>query len=204
MTSNEFNLEFDIAWNNIMSNQAPGLTLKEKSIFLTQAQELIVRELYSAFEHNEEIRRELECLVEEYTTKNINNNKIPISSLDYELWYIIYETAKIKPYSTDVCKDVEKEVIVKPVTHDVLWEVKRNPFKGPNGNRVLRLLDGGYIELIGENIISYTVRYIRKPNDIDITDVDNDNPCELPEMLHRRIIDTAVNISRQTWLTQKK
>ena len=40
----EFSSEFDILYNNIMSNTAPGLDEYEKSVFLTQAQEqLIVR-----------------------------------------------------------------------------------------------------------------------------------------------------------------
>ena len=38
MTTQEFSNEFDILYNNIMSNSAPGLNEYEKSIFLTQAQ----------------------------------------------------------------------------------------------------------------------------------------------------------------------
>ena len=37
MTTQEFSLEFDILYNNITSNQAPGLTEYEKSVFLTKA-----------------------------------------------------------------------------------------------------------------------------------------------------------------------
>ena len=36
MTLQEFDLEFDALYNNISSNQAPGLNSYEKSIFLTQ------------------------------------------------------------------------------------------------------------------------------------------------------------------------
>ena len=43
MTTQEFSLEFDLLYNNISSNQAPGLTEYEKSTFLTQAQEEIVK-----------------------------------------------------------------------------------------------------------------------------------------------------------------
>lgn len=44
MTTQEFSNEFDVLYNNIMSNQAPGLDEYEKSIFLTKAQEELVRD----------------------------------------------------------------------------------------------------------------------------------------------------------------
>ena len=45
MNLKELELEFDILINNISSNQAPGFTPLEKSIFLTEAQELYTPEL---------------------------------------------------------------------------------------------------------------------------------------------------------------
>ncbi len=35
--NNEFSSEFDVLYNNITSNQAPGLDDYEKSVFLTKA-----------------------------------------------------------------------------------------------------------------------------------------------------------------------
>lgn len=43
MTTQEFSNEFDILYNNVMSNQAPGLDEYEKSIFLTMAQKELIR-----------------------------------------------------------------------------------------------------------------------------------------------------------------
>lgn len=42
MKTEEFSNEFDVLYNNIMSNAAPGLNEYEKSVFLTKAQEEIV------------------------------------------------------------------------------------------------------------------------------------------------------------------
>ena len=42
MTNSEFSNEFDVLYQNIASNQAPGLDAYEKSVFLTMAQEQIV------------------------------------------------------------------------------------------------------------------------------------------------------------------
>ena len=68
MTTQEFSPEFDLLYNNISSNQAPGLTEYEKSIFLTQAQEEIAIGLYEgkygeSFEGTEEMRTYLNPLI---------------------------------------------------------------------------------------------------------------------------------------------
>lgn len=47
MTISEFSDQFDILYNNIASNQAPGLDEYEKSIFLTKAQEEIVNAYFN-------------------------------------------------------------------------------------------------------------------------------------------------------------
>ena len=47
MTTQEFSNEFEVLYNNIMSNQAPGLDEYEKSIFLTKAQEELVRDYFN-------------------------------------------------------------------------------------------------------------------------------------------------------------
>ena len=41
-TCEEWSLEFDLLYNNIASDKAPGLNEYEKSVFLTRAQETIV------------------------------------------------------------------------------------------------------------------------------------------------------------------
>lgn len=47
MTNQEFSNEFDILYNNIMSNQAPGLNEYEKSVFLTKAQDEIIKNYFN-------------------------------------------------------------------------------------------------------------------------------------------------------------
>lgn len=48
MTVTEMSNEFDILYNNIMSNQAPGLDEYEKSVFLTKAQSELILEYFNA------------------------------------------------------------------------------------------------------------------------------------------------------------
>ena len=47
MTPKEFSNEFDLLYNNISSNAAPGLNEYEKSLFLTQAQEDFIIGVYT-------------------------------------------------------------------------------------------------------------------------------------------------------------
>lgn len=47
MTLQEFNTNFDLLYNNIASNQAPGLDEYEKSVFLTKAQLELVKNYFN-------------------------------------------------------------------------------------------------------------------------------------------------------------
>lgn len=47
MTNQEFSDQFDVLYNNITSNQAPGLDEYEKSVFLTKAQDEIVKSYFN-------------------------------------------------------------------------------------------------------------------------------------------------------------
>lgn len=47
MNVQEFSTEFDVLYNNITSNQAPGLNEYEKSVFLTKAQSQLINEYFN-------------------------------------------------------------------------------------------------------------------------------------------------------------
>lgn len=129
-------------------------------------------------------------------------NKSFIFKLPENLMFVTYESATI------VNKDI-KEAIVYPVSQDELSKIINNPFRGPSKNRILRLdNNSNTAELISnEIIIDYTIRYIRKPNPIILTDLEDDlsingiseeSECELDSSLHRTILDRAVALALQT------
>lgn len=213
MTNPEFSIEFDILYNNISSNKAPGLNEYEKSVFLTKAQEQIVTELYSgrnttynSFEETEEQRRYLHSLIttsslEESTEiDDIITSNSSIYKLPENIMFITYETAILTG---------NKEVTVYPVSQDELSKIIKNPFRGPSNNRVLRLdLGNNSIEVISNyDITKYLIRYIRKPNPIILVDLEDElsingvteeSECELDSSLHRTILDRAVALALQT------
>ena len=182
----EFSREFDILYNNITSNQAPALNSYEKSVFLTEAQEGLVLELYrggngGSFERTEEFTSYLTKLTS--TAKLYGQeSEVPITSkffcydflLPQGLWFIVYESATVIS-GYHACDVVTSEVSVVPITHDTLDKTLKNPYKQPNRRRVLRLSreDNQRIsELISAlEIDSYLVRYLRKPKPIILEDL---------------------------------
>ena len=60
MTLQEFSLEFDILYNNIKSQSAPGLDEYEKSVLLTDAQESLVLDIYEGRNDKKESFEETE------------------------------------------------------------------------------------------------------------------------------------------------
>jgi hypothetical protein len=119
--------------------------------------------------------------------------------LPNDVLFITYESARVN----------SKEVDVHPVSQDELSKILKNPFRGPSNNRVLRLdIGDNIVELISVNdISSYKIRYIRKPNPIILTDLEDDlsingqfeeSECELDSSLHRTILDRAVALALQT------
>lgn len=217
MTPQEFSNEFDILYNNVMSNQAPGLDEYEKSVFLTTAQEDLLLELYNgknplgdSFEKTEEIRRYLSDLVKTYTTTDKVEKDTGLSkhsvffTLPEDLWFITYESVSLEDAKLK-CLD-NSDVLVVPVTQDDYHRIKGNPFRKAKDNRVLRLdLDSNLVELISEyNISKYFIRYLSKPTPIILIDlpdgltinnISNETNCKLNPLLHRFIVKRAVELA---------
>lgn len=220
MTTKEFSEEFDTlvsSYSAMYSGMSEDLLMfdeYEKSVFLTRAQEDLVKSLYSgdatlnSFEKTEEVRRYLSTLVHQYTTskkidttdvidKNSTVFKLPTEP---ELWYIVYEGCHIEDSNT--CIDGTTLHVV-PTAHDDFYKTNNNPFRGSNERRVLRIDKGGdEVELVSKyNIKDYTIRYVAKPSPIVLTNLDNINvegiseetDCKLPSSLHGIILTTAVN-----------
>ena len=229
MTRQEFSDEFDVLLNSYahtiqFGDQASYADVNideyEKSVFLTHAQEAIVKELYlgsytgDSFESSEKLRRELQSIVQqkEYTSSETVSQSLEdkkythtVYSLPEELMYIVFE--QVSWESSDKC--ISSLIAdVYPTTHDAYLRIRKNPFKGPNNRRVLRLDKGNnQVELISTGVIGkYTIRYIKQPKPIILTDLSDsnvnienltytDSACELPESLHKTILDRAVRMA---------
>lgn len=222
MTCEEFSLEFDLLYNNIMSNKAPGLSGYEKSLFLTQAQESIVLDIYSgkygdSFERTEETTSYLNQLLKqrtynsgEFTEGNKLDTRSVFVTLPEDIWFKTGETATIIDDSYKCQVDGLREVMVFPVTQDTLVRTKRSPFRGPNERRILRLDSGkNQVELISNyEIFTYTVRYLSRPEPIILKELpqgltiggkSSPQTCLLNTAIHKAILSKAVLIAKSSW-----
>ena len=196
----------------------------EKSLFLTKAQEELVVSLYNGrnsslqgFEETEELRRYLSNLVEEAELSPIetsdgkplgmeSNSKF--FTLPEDLWFITYESVLLG--SDKQCENHTTQDVY-PVTQDEYHKIRKNPFRGANFRRALRLdLSDGNIEIISKyQVTEYYVRYVRKikpiiledlPNGLTISGLSKATDSEVHESLHQRLLEMAVQMAMQSKL----
>lgn len=225
MTLEEFSNEFDVLLQSYSNLNMPlKFDEYEKSVFLTQAQNDLVKEFYTginaqrkSFEETEEIRSYLSELVMTssmlLTESSIKKNGFYIYRIKdigtYPIgesgWFILYEEA----WCSEEDKCLSKKVLqVVPVTHDNIYRLLQDPFKGPNNRRVLKVTkykEG--IELYSKYKLNlYNITYLMKPTPIILIDlpieqnlrIENNyekSECKLNSSLHRDILDRAVKLA---------
>ena len=230
MNLNEFSNQFDILASSYrrfrgFDEREPLDTIEfneyEKSIYLTKAQEELVESLYTgrnsslqSFEETEELRRYLSNLVIEAELSPLTSSsgkplgidsKSKFFTLPPELWFITYESVSLEKGKCDSHTTMQ----VVPVTQDEYHRVRKNPFRGANDRRALRLdLSENNVEIVCKYpIATYYIRYIKKLNPIVLEDLPNGitingrnkaTDCEIHEGLHQRILELAVQMALQS------
>ena len=222
MTLQELSVEFDILYNNISSNQAPGLSEYEKSVFLTQAMEAVILDLYKgtggdSFESTEELTRYLNTLVKtkSISVKKETNNPIftdktyvadlaelNTSNDHTDLWFIVYQSATVS----------SKNTLVTPTTLDKVYKEMQNPFKKPNKDRILVLFQENNAYLLSDEVVTeYYVKYLSRPYPIILDNIGGlkINGCSydpnqtfdnmVPEVMHRSILLRAIQLAQMVW-----
>lgn len=223
MTLAEFKSEFETNYDYLSGSSAPPIDDYEISLFLTQAQEILVKEYYNpqsnryleGFDTSEKRRRNLSNLIEpgyngnpqQFTLEQMSESS-RFFSLEDDLMFIIYEKAKLK--SEDVCFN-NNLVDVMPITYDDYSYLKDNPFKKPDETSAWRLdykviNDKRHVEIItaeNTNAYEYHYKYLRYPNAIIISNLNTEtinnisgpSNCELPNDFHREIVSKAVELA---------
>lgn len=234
MTTKEFSDAFDTLLNGYStqmnfgdSASMGGMVLDEyeKSLFLTQAQEQIIVELYtgrndktSSFEKTEELRSNLKGLIRTATLTKSDEDFIGISKyskffiLPDDVLFITYEAATLSDESAG-CKN-GTAISVIPVTQDEFDRVMNNPFRQASKRRALRLDNGlNVAEIVTKyDIKDYTIRYLSKPtpivlanlDEVSIDGVDTITECKLDSAMHRYILERAVALAIASRSIQNK
>lgn len=229
MNNEEFSNEFDLLVSSYrrfrdFDDKEPRDTIEfdeyEKSEYLTKAQEEVVLSLYNgrnslgeSFEQTEELRRYLaDLVVEAELSPTVTSNGKPLGvdssskffTLPEDVWFITYEAVDVTG------KDCDAGALdVYPVTQDEYHRIKKNPFRGANDRRALRLdLSEGIVEIVSKyTVTNYYLRYLRKlnpiilenlPNGISIGGKHTATECELNDSLHQKILELAVMMALQS------
>lgn len=212
MTNPEFNIQFDVLYDNISSNLAPGLNKYHKSVFLTRAQEELIKQYYSGrnllqsgFDGSENVKRALDELVKPYkaTTTVSSTNGISSDSKFFEIpentYFIVFEQITLS--DSDSCINGQV-VTVRPTTYDEYNLSKKNPFRKPDKKKAWRLdvskqSNKKVVEILSPyNISEYYCRYIEKPDPIVLTDFESD-----PELTGLSLTIDGINTNTECKLS---
>lgn len=193
--------EFQIAFGTELRQHDDRLEIPSDDIFywLNKAQKELVRSMFTgmnpkreSFEESEEVIDALRILLEDGTTPKttvqpttILNNSVKETKYQLPgnyLWMVAFYV-----------KDTSNNYITcKHVLSDKLYATVLDPFKRPKRDLALysiRKEDISVYHLTSTIVDTAYITYIRVP--VDITRKDG---CELPEFLHYRIVELAVNL----------
>lgn len=233
MTTQEFSSEFDILYNNIMSNQAPGLDEYEKSVFLTKAQDEIVKNYFNpkgnkyqeGFDNSEKRQIDFSTLIKVAKPAIYSNNaylkfddRSQLFQMPNDILFVLNETA------LNIVNGVSKLITIIPLNFDEYSRIMSKPYKQPLKNQGWRLIQSSgttsfITEIIvkeGSSIEDYKVRYVRRPKPIILTDLNdaytgvsingltNITECELDPILHPEILQRAVELARVAYTGDMK
>lgn len=165
MTAVEFSNQFDLLFNNITSNQAPGLNEYEKSVFLTKAQDEIVKNYFEADSQGNTVKKGFDdtvirqmdfsdLIMSKSFTEAQSSDKSYLEP-DVDPRALVYKISKsdgvyiIINESLNLMAHQEGRSIVKgirqviPVKYTEYMRLMSKPFKEPLKNTAWRIISKG-------------------------------------------------------------
>lgn len=202
MTAIEMSNEFDLLYNNVASNQAPGLTEYEKSVFLTKAQIQLLNSYFNPkgnkFQEgfDDSAKRQIDfsnivkVLKQPTAITNTNNTiatfdgRSSLFNFPVNVLFVLNEQVETDAYSSH---DVTKLNVV-PINYEAYSVLMQKPYKYPMKRQAWRLMvspaaaQSGdtvdkhtIVELIAPgNLTNYVVRYVKRPNPIVLIDLNDE------------------------------
>lgn len=228
MTATEFSNEFDVLYNNISSNQAPGLNEYEKSVFLTKAQSEILKNYFNpkgnkyelGFDENAKRQIDFSSLITVTTGELVEDDEITLLHNKGKL----FETPNdilfiINEFVRDTTVNSNKQFTIIPINYEEFSRLMSKPYKLPLKNQGWRILQTNsylYSEIVLPEVLSspsYIIRYVRKPKPIVLADFSSEEisiegvskpegteVCELDPILHPEILQRAVELAKAAYL----
>lgn len=165
MTVTEFSNQFDLLFNNITSNQAPGLNEYEKSVFLTKAQDEVVKNYFEVDSQGNTVKKGFDdtairqmdfsdLIMSKSFTEAQSSDKSYLEP-DVDPRALVYKISKsdgvyiIINESLNLMDHQEGRSIVKgirqviPVKYTEYMRLMSKPFKEPLKNTAWRIISKG-------------------------------------------------------------
>jgi hypothetical protein len=229
MTTQEFSNEFDVLYNNIMSNQAPGLDEYEKSVFLTKAQLEILKNYFNpkgnkygqGFDENAKRQIDFSTLITVarpslYTPTDGYvkfDDRSQLYKMPSDILLVLNETG------INTVDKVKRLISIVPINYEEYARLMSKPWKQPLKNQGWRLFQStGEVDFISEVVIKYNstltdykIRYVKRPkpiilanladeySNISIEGLNNITECELDPILHPEILQRAVELAKSAY-----
>lgn len=160
MTTTEFSNQFDLLFNNISSNQAPGLNEYEKSVFLTKAQDEIVKNYFQAESNGNTVKKGFDdtairqmdfsdlimskTLEEENEEPDVDPRALVYKiTKDDRVYIIINESLYLMVNNKDGKLEVKGIRQVVPIKYTEYMRLMSKPFKEPLKNMAWRIITKG-------------------------------------------------------------
>ena len=150
MTNSEFSNEFDVLYQNITSNQAPGLDEYEKSVFLSKAQDEIVKSYFDpktnkpqeGFDGSEKRQIDFSMLIVTEAVHEATVSPTPLFPLQHtKLFSIPDRILMFINESLAVERDgVPTYLTVVPLDYKEYNRLMSKPYKRPLKNQAWRIL----------------------------------------------------------------
>lgn len=219
----EFSNEFDVLYNNIMSNAAPGLNEYEKSVFLTKAQEEIVKNHFNPNGNkykeglDDSPKRQIDFSELIKVAEGVLTDTPPITFDNRAKVYNLPEDTFIIINESIETNKGTRQIV--PISYNDYSRLMSRPYKEPIKYQAWRIITTSInnitVELIAnsnETIQKYKVRYIRKPapiitadlsseyGDITINGINTISECELNPIIHQEILQRAVELAKSAYI----
>ena len=229
MTTQEFSNEFDVLYNNIMSNQAPGLDEYEKSVFLTKAQLEILKNYFNpkgnkygqGFDENAKRQIDFSTLItvakpSQYTPTGDYvkfDDRSQLYKMPQNILLMLNETG------INTVDGVNRLISIVPMNYEEYARLMSKPWKQPLKNQGWRLFQStGGVDFISEIVIKYNssladykIRYVKRPKPIILANLADEysnvsiegiatiTECELDPIIHPEILQRAVELAKSAY-----
>lgn len=226
MNNLELSNEFDVMYNNIMGgeNVAPGLDEYEKSVFLTKAQNQIVKDYFNprlnkpmqGFDGSEVRQIDFSMImrvapITSFTNAQLDNrNNSKRAEMPEGILAVVNEFVDVQRDGKAV------RLSVYPIEYTEYARLMSKPYKRPVHYQAWRIVDSTnnkkeaeFIVGTNDTIQKYTIRYVKTPRAIILQDLDGDvsldgvqtaQECELDPMIHHEILQRAVELAKAAYV----